>query len=264
MGFLGKVLGTNTDDVKERVKAQQIATPGDPAALYAQQQDFANALKAQMNGQGPSLASQMLQQQAGQNAAQAMGMAAAQRGINPALALRHAMQAGANAQQDAAAKAANARVAEQLGAQGMYGNQLNTMNQQDFQRSAANQQAALGASKINADIEMGNAKNNSGLIGGLISGAGSVMAANQGGVIPGVAKVPGDSLKNDTVHAMLSPGEIVVPRSAAQDADKAKEFIDALMKKKKGADDPGRAGFSKVLQAHAKLTEALKGVKGEA
>lgn len=37
-----------------------------------------------------------------------------------------------------------------------------------------------------------------------------------GGTVPGHAKVPGDSPKNDTVHAKLSPGEYVVPRSIVQ------------------------------------------------
>lgn len=36
-----------------------------------------------------------------------------------------------------------------------------------------------------------------------------------GGPVPGKAKVKGDSLKNDNVKALLSPGEIVVPRSIA-------------------------------------------------
>ena len=35
----------------------------------------------------------------------------------------------------------------------------------------------------------------------------------RGGMVPGEAKVPGDSLKNDTVLAKLSPGELVVPRT---------------------------------------------------
>lgn len=38
----------------------------------------------------------------------------------------------------------------------------------------------------------------------------------RGGMVPGQAKVPGDSLKNDRVHAMLSPGEAVIPRTAVQ------------------------------------------------
>lgn len=40
---------------------------------------------------------------------------------------------------------------------------------------------------------------------------------NNGGNVPGKAKVPGDNLQNDTVPAILSPGEIVVPRSVVEE-----------------------------------------------
>ncbi len=42
------------------------------------------------------------------------------------------------------------------------------------------------------------------------------MDMKSGGHVPGQAQVPGDSPKNDTVHARLSPGEFVVPRSVVQ------------------------------------------------
>lgn len=57
-----------------------------------------------------------------------------------------------------------------------------------------------------------------------------------GGSVPGHANVPGDSLKNDTVHAMLSPGEIVLPRSVTQSAnpsEAAARFVAAMKAKKK-------------------------------
>lgn len=38
-----------------------------------------------------------------------------------------------------------------------------------------------------------------------------------GGFVPGEAEVPGDSGVNDTVHANLSPGEAVIPRSSVQE-----------------------------------------------
>lgn len=41
--------------------------------------------------------------------------------------------------------------------------------------------------------------------------------SSQGGIVPGIAKKPGDSLSNDTVKAMLSPGEAVIPRSLMAD-----------------------------------------------
>lgn len=37
-----------------------------------------------------------------------------------------------------------------------------------------------------------------------------------GGMVPGRPKVPGNSLKNDTVHVVASPGEAVIPRTAVQ------------------------------------------------
>lgn len=65
-----------------------------------------------------------------------------------------------------------------------------------------------------------------------------------GGNVPGKAKVSGDSEKNDVVPTMLSPGEVVLPRSVTQSPDaekKAAEFMAHLKKKK--------AGYSKVAEA---------------
>jgi hypothetical protein len=58
--------------------------------------------------------------------------------------------------------------------------------------------------------------------------------ANQGKMVPGQAQVAGDSLKNDTVPAMLSPKEIVIPRSIALAPDapeQAKKFVAAILAK---------------------------------
>ena len=57
-----------------------------------------------------------------------------------------------------------------------------------------------------------------------------------GGHVPGKEVVPGDSPKNDTVNAKLSPGEIVVKKSVAQsgDADKILNFVKDIISKKKG------------------------------
>lgn len=60
------------------------------------------------------------------------------------------------------------------------------------------------------------------------------LTAAKGKVVPGKAKVKGDSLKNDTVKAMLSPGEIVLPRSIATHPDapaQAAEFVRAIQAK---------------------------------
>ncbi len=42
------------------------------------------------------------------------------------------------------------------------------------------------------------------------------LCMKDGGMVPGHPQVPGDSLKNDTVHVMASPGEAVIPRTAVQ------------------------------------------------
>lgn len=60
-------------------------------------------------------------------------------------------------------------------------------------------------------------------------------ALKAGGHVPGKATVHGDSLKNDTVHAMLSPGEIVIPRSISMGKDapkKSADFVAAVLAKK--------------------------------
>ena len=56
-----------------------------------------------------------------------------------------------------------------------------------------------------------------------------------GGEVPGRAEVKGDSPKNDKVLALLSPGEVVVPRSVVDDDDPgeaAKAFVEACRAKK--------------------------------
>jgi hypothetical protein len=47
-----------------------------------------------------------------------------------------------------------------------------------------------------------------------------------GGEVPGKAKVAGDSPKNDTVNAKLSPGEVVAPRSAMTDDEEFDKFME--------------------------------------
>lgn len=99
--------------------------------------------------------------------------------------------------------------------------------QADASNNAANMQ--LLSSIIGAAGSLGG-----GLLAGPVGGgAGKVLAEtlalSKGGHVPGEAKVAGDSLKNDTVPALLSPGEIVIPRSAAHSFPKAVEFLEKEM-----------------------------------
>lgn len=57
---------------------------------------------------------------------------------------------------------------------------------------------------------------------------GGMVNYQAGGKIPGQAPMAGDNLKNDIVPAMLSPGEIVIPRSHAMDPNKAAAFARAI------------------------------------
>jgi hypothetical protein len=79
-----------------------------------------------------------------------------------------------------------------------------------------------------------------------------IMAAlkAKGGPVPGQAQVPGDSPQNDTVPAVLSPKEIVLPRSVTlsdNPGDSAKSFVEQIKGKSKG-----KEGYAKVLEAKRK------------
>lgn len=59
---------------------------------------------------------------------------------------------------------------------------------------------------------------------------GKVVEMRNGGSVPGVPKVQGDSPKNDTVPALLSPGEVVIPRTAAGSPNMAAQFVRHLQR----------------------------------
>ena len=73
-----------------------------------------------------------------------------------------------------------------------------------------------------------------------------------GGPVPGKAKVKGDSPKNDTVKTMLSPGEVVIPRSIMQSEDPVKNaaaFVaDQLRKNGKQKEDGSPEEFKTALK----------------
>ena len=77
-----------------------------------------------------------------------------------------------------------------------------------------------------------------------------------GGKVPGEAKVPGDSTQNDTVPAKLSPHEIVLPRSVAQDPNapqKAAQFVQGV---KQNGGQPPMMGNGKSFADIIKELEA--------
>jgi hypothetical protein len=109
------------------------------------------------------------------------------------------------------------------------GNMLRTESENNAQDELAQLQPAMGAGDINqaaqsAAVQQANRAENAALVqqaqqstGQLINGIASAVHISMGGQVPGQPEVFGDDERNDVVPAMLSPGEIVVPRSKASD-----------------------------------------------
>ncbi len=101
----------------------------------------------------------------------------------------------------------------------------------------------LSTQKIDASSDDALSKGSAQMAQALIAAGGKAAAAmNQGGAVnmktggkvPGQAAVPGDSYHNDTVPAMLSPKEIVIPRSITMGPnapENAARFVAAVLAK---------------------------------
>lgn len=153
-----------------------------------QQQDFANALKQQASGQGPSVANEQLKQALQQQQSGAAASAAGARGVNPALAMRTAMEQQGQAGQASAQSGAIARAGEALGAQGQLGAQLGTMANQNLQSQnmnleaqRANQQAGLQAQGMTMGAGQAQNQAQQGMLSGIGSG---LMMMSKGGAVP--------------------------------------------------------------------------------
>ena len=238
--------------------------------VFAGQQGLADALKAAMAGAGPSVAEQSLKQGTNRAIKQTAASIASQKGINPALAQRLAAENAANMTQEAAGQGALMRAQEQLAARGQLGGVYGQMGSQALTGQGQYLSAQQAQNQVNAGIEAQNAANIGNIVSGALQAGGSAagmgMKKAKGGMIDGHAKVDGDSEENDTVPAMLSPGEIVIPRTKAKDPKKAKEFVDQVLKGH--TDDEDEIGYAHVLKAHndlkekvAKLEAKLKGKK---
>jgi hypothetical protein len=225
------------------------------ADIYHGQQSLAQALQAQMSGTGPNPAQTQYLSNVNNNIANAQGLIASQRGLNPALAARMGSNIAAKSNQEATLGSALLQQQQQLGATANLGNLYGQMQQGNIAALGEQNQMQGQARQINYGVDMENTKNTAGIIGGITSagasaGAKAATGAAHGAYIGGKANVPGDSSQNDTVPAMLSPGEIVIPRSVAHDPEKAKEFIDHLLKEKDGGKK--KVGYGEVLKARKK------------
>lgn len=265
-GQLEQTYQQQQDAMKRMAEFAAAVAPGGAQGL-ASQQALSEQLAAMGQGQGPSVAQSMLQQQAGQIAAQQAALMGSQRGAsqNVGLVGRQAAQAGMQAQQQAAGQAATLRQQEQLAAleqlralsgqqvaqqqagAGMFGESALRAQQQALAAQTAQEQARTGMAETQE-------RTRGDILGSTLGFAGQLLKKSEGGEIlpqeepgidiveflntaspmakgskvPGKAKVDGDSEKNDTVPALLSPGEIVVPRSAAKNPDKAAAFAKSV------------------------------------
>lgn len=259
--FIGDIVGGNSDYQANNpyTQDQLMQALNNSNQIYGQQQGLAGMLMQQAQGQGPNPAQLQYQQNTQQAIQNAAGLMASQRGLNPALAARMAAQTAANMQATAGQNAATLQAQQQLASQNQLQNLYGTMGNQQLSQQNQITGANLGAQKINADTAAGNAANAAKQGGSFLNGAGSALAMiglSHGGTVPGRPAVMGDSQRNDTVPAMLSPGEIVIPRSKASDPELAKEFIDHLMSEKKSPVE-SKATYRSVLEAHRKLGEAI-------
>lgn len=240
------------------------------------QNELAQALMAQSRGEGPNPALLQLQQTTGQNMANANAMAAGARGVNPALAMRLAQQNAAMQNQQSAGQAALMSAQQQLGAQGQLAGLYSNIGQQQLGMQGALQQGqsaqnnaitqgSIGIQGSNQNTAAANAAQNAAIAGGVLEGiSGAAAGAGGGGKgkaaggrIDGKAEVKGDSPRNDKVPAMLSPGEVVIPRTKANDPDKAREFVAHLMKSEGKEVEDGK-GYGKILEAQRKLEAKVK------
>lgn len=230
----------------------QPTNPGNDPRVTQQYQQFVNNqgnqnalathLQSVMNG-GTSPAQQQYLANVGNIQRQQSGAIASQKGISPALAAMMTSQQGGQAMQNAAGQGAAIQANEQVGAMGALNSLYNSMGNQSIQQQGVTQQGNLAYQNLGANISGQNASMQNQMTGGAINaigGAGAMLAMAKGGKVPhpitflggggvpGRANVPGDSLKNDTVDAKLSPGEIVIPRSLVHNPGKAKSFIEAI------------------------------------
>jgi hypothetical protein len=205
---------------------------GDQARSQAINADYASSMgllqpqeQLQTQSNNANLAAQGItpQSQAGQ---QSQNNLMTQQNAENQQAMNSAIQGGTEAQQATFGENLQAQQAplQELGQmQGLLG-------QQGYnQAGVAAPTNYLGAAEAQGNYNLQNQDMSNQGWGSLLSGLGAIApyvayAAAHGGEVPGRANTLGDSHINDTVPVMLSPKEIVIPRSHAT-PEKAKQFV---------------------------------------
>jgi hypothetical protein len=215
--FGGSLLGINPNTKLGKGGSFSMTKEG-----VAGEKEAIQSLRRQLSGKAPSISELQYQQGLEDILKQQQSATASARGVsNVGLLQREAMMQGQQAGLDIARESAAAKVAEQRGAQQAL------LNQAAAQRGVAQQAAA---SQLGAEQQASGTR--AGFFGSLGSSAATAFSGGAkkayGGEVEGEPKVKGDSFENDTEPHLLSPGEIVIPRSAAKDRESAMAFLDAL------------------------------------
>lgn len=265
-----------------------------------EQAQLAAALRAQAEGKTPSLAAQQYARALEQSQAAAQSQIASARGLSPAQAQRLMLTQQAQSRADMAQQSAMLRLQEQQAAQAALGNLLGQQRQQALLggqlaagmygtagglgttqaveqarlEQAAKQQVLTQAQQEQAQRAQITAATIA--AAGEIAGEGVKLAGKKtsarGGkmtaMVPGEAKFKGDTRSNDTVPALLSPGEIVLPRSVAQDEDapeKAKKFVEAIKSQKRPSPKAFAEAMARLRDLESRLDamEALADLEAE-
>jgi len=256
LGNIGDGAGIDTSGLEglQRLGAQYAQqTNAQLTGLQPQQTQYGQQLADQALGKAPSIAEAQIKATTDRNIAQQFAANQANRSVNPALAQRQFQQSAAQQGQMAAQAGGIQRMQEQQANQQQFGNYLN--NLAGAQASSIGAATGAGQAAVGAQNQANANRNN--FLGSILGAAGSVIGMNQGGTVPangprsvigqhfmnmqnggnvpGQANVSGDSPKNDTVPTMLSPGEIVIPRSVLQGkkpAEAAAKFVAAALAKR--------------------------------
>lgn len=230
----------SAQDAISRFNAQQAAATGAAnvnannaaqAANLAAKQSIANANVGTSNAQ-----QQYNKNLANQNFNQQMTLAGARAGQNQNMGNALGTQANATAGAYANMGAGAGQMA--LGAAKLYkpGATTTDPTTEGWANGDSGSPVTTNYTGMNADNGMahGGVVTTEGMEHPLYGGGFTGDNYKDGGNVPGHANVPGDDAKNDTVKAVLSPGEIVIPRSHTISKELAKAYLDHLFKVSKG------------------------------
>lgn len=241
-------------------------------ALQAQGQAATQGLTA-LSNEG-ALANTMY----GDQTTQANTVAAAQNALNQFNAQNTQQTNLANQATQQAANTYNTTNAQTLANQNVQGQQtVQEQNQVEAPQEAASlalQKAAdeAGVGEAQSQQQTAVGQQDAGIFGAALGAAGSAASGGikvadggeippqtlpainfkVGGPVPGQARVAGDSLRNDTVPAKLSPGEFVVPRTAMANPA-VRDFLAKHVPTPRPPSEPHPSDVASVMRALSML-----------